>query len=80
MERKGINKVATSLAASPLSEGKVVKGAITGRRSGDGAPRRRDGGGMAEVTGGASRLRQGAAGWLVPKKVDNYDGDDCCAI
>lgn len=53
MERKGINKVATSLAASPLSEGKVVKGAITGRRSGDGAPRRRDGGGMAEVTGGA---------------------------
>lgn len=66
MERKGINKAVTIIAAAPLRERKVAKGAITGRPSGDGALGRRNG--VGEVTGGASRLRRGAPGRWVPKK------------
>lgn len=82
MERKGINKTATSLAALSERERKVVKGAITGRRSGGGALGRHDCNGVegagpgVRVTGFASRLRRGAPGWWVAKKVDNYDGDE----
>lgn len=55
MERKGINKVVCSLAAFPVRERKVVKGATTGRRAPVTVPR-----GATTVVGRRAPARGGA--------------------